>query len=189
MLQYGFVVVNSNHNVSYDHEKNTKIRFSKIKLQELKSHRCPVIAKLDASAMTKKINSPVFKYAKLDFCNEIRQSAYYAFDTLTHKNIVPAFITETNEIKDLSDVLSDSEKKAFFTIISYLRCRYIRAEKRHPDVHFLSQAESDNFSATELDLSEDEIIKLFGRLPSMASNDDDSVDSSEYIPDTFGKLN
>ena len=186
MLEYGFVVVSDDRELSYDHIKKRHFPISRIKMRELKSHRCNVLATQDFSKIAKRVETPLFRYEEEEFCPEKIQSAFYALDTMTRKNIIPVFLPETQQVKDLGSVLTEAEKKAFLNIVFHLRTAYLHPETRHPSEFFLKQ-KPNKFLADEMALSDDEFTQLFGRLPNISTSEA-IADQSRYIPENFSKL-
>ncbi len=185
MLQYGFVVAENELNLSYDHSNKHQIRVPQIKIRELESQRCPTIARWNSEIYGNRCSTPILEYLSDEFSEESKQSAFYAFDNLTNKNIVPVFMPQSREFKDLNSVLSGDEQEKFVKVVAYLRKKYIKLEKRHPDPNFMNVEPS--FSSSEISLSEDEIIELFGRLPKLSDSHIPTLrDRVSYIPDKFG---
>ena len=187
MLQYGFVVIEDDKNLYYDHFNKHQIRLPQIKISELNSHRCPSIASWHSQNQGNRCSTPVLEYKLSQYGDETKQSAFYAFDTLTQHKVIPVYLPRIREFKDLNSVLSETEQEKFEKVISYLRQKYIKLEKRHPDPNFANY--EPNFSSAEIEMSEDEIIELFGRLPKISDAHIPTLqDKISFIPDKIRNM-
>ena len=187
MLQYGFIVADADRQLSYDHYCLRTIRIPKQRLEYLVSDRCPNIASRDFTLSRSVCRSPIFKYTSVDFCDEHFQSAFYALDTLTNKNVIPVYIPETLQVKDLRFILNDNEQEKFNCLHKYLRDLYVKVQKRHPIKNFCALS-SSAYSASELELSEEEVRAMFGRLPEKAKEMSENQDIN-FIPDGVRRYN
>ena len=164
-LQYGFVVFLSGSRATYDHKVKARMPYADTLLARLSQPEVPVIAREAKVVDGTAVSSPVFKYASSRTSVDSYQSAYYLTDTLMRKGMLPVFLPETGEVKDLMPLLTKSQREDAKLVIQILCARYIKATKRHPKRNFMV-AECDSVDPHMLNMSDSEILAIFGRLPS-----------------------
>jgi len=165
LLKYGFVVELDGEAV-YDHVVKARLPYADKLFKTLKSDDCPVVAKRCQVASEEGITSPVFCYKGFNGGFDSFQSAYYLSDALTRKRALPVYLAETGEVKNLMPLLNDEERKDALTVVHILRARYITPEIRHPQKAFMQRnIEDETMSSEMIDISDEDILKIFGRLP------------------------
>ena len=186
LKDYGFIVADE-AGFSFDHEKKVSLELPSEKTQELCVDKFPVLARLDGSDGTLHLKSPVFRYVNQNISDEPYQSAFYAFDNLTKQNIIPVYIAATGEVKDLKHILDDAQRASFGHLAKHLRRKYLREDIRHPQKYFLKDLDSQ-IATTELDMSDAEVLALFGRLPKAFEAEFQPRDTAEFIPEKLRNI-
>ncbi|MFT5085631.1 MAG: hypothetical protein ACI9Y1_003692 [Lentisphaeria bacterium] len=168
-LNFGLVVNLSGHYV-YDHILHNVISYAD-NIADLLANAKP-IASLYSTSEHASVNSPIFRYEQKTGGLEWFQSAYYLVDSLTRKNILPVYLPKTREVKDLYRLISQENRRDAVAdaVIQILRARYIRAASRKPSKSFMEQQiTADTISPDTIEMSDEEMLKLFGRLPVSAA--------------------
>lgn len=166
LLKFGFVVFLDGV-ATYDHVVRAGMPYADKLFDALKASSSPAIAKRFYAAHEEGISSPLFCHTCPKSGIESFQSAYYLCDALTRKGILPVYIPSTGEVKDLMPLLSDEQKEDAKAIIQILKARYVRAAARKPERGFMvPKDETDCVDSSTIQLSDAEILRIFGRLPS-----------------------
>lgn len=166
LLRYGFVVF-LDGKATYDHVVRGRMAYADALMSELKSDKHPVLAKRFYAAHEGGVQSPLFGYVSPKSGIESFQSAYYLSDALMRKGMLPVYIAETGEVKDLMPLLADDAiRKDAEAVIQILRARYIKADKRKPTKGFMVRKdESEGVAFDTVELSDAEMLAIFGKLP------------------------
>ena len=196
-LKYGFVVSLNGH-YFYDHVLKNVVPYTELPthLPQLLENTKP-IAKLYGTPEHGTVKSPVFRYEETSGGLECFQSAYYLVDSLTRKSILPVYFPETGEVKDLFALLPKSHQNEAKAVIQILRARYIRPASRKPSKCFMQEqsalARSDARDANDtqmIEMSDEEMLKVFGRLPvSISIHEDEPIegDNDAFISDSVAR--
>jgi len=176
---------------AYDHIACNAIHYAAPLARKLKCNLHPAVARRFHTSNAGRVSSPIFRYE----CNmagvESFQSAFYLLDALTRKGILPVYFPETEEVKDLMPLLNERQTEGAKNVIAILRTRYVQLACRHPEPGFmLTQYHNDDADTGTVDLSDDEIMKIFGRLPVSANNPEINHDSNEdcgFISDNVAR--
>lgn len=188
LLRFGFVV-DIKGEVIYDHVVNARMEYANGLLAELKTSSQPVIARRCIVASEEGVKSPVFKYEGANNVLSTFQSAYYLSDALTRKGILPLYFPDTEEVKNLMPLLDESQKADAQAVVAILRARYIKPEIRHPDKAFLSsQNRETDMSSESIQLSDTEMLKIFGRLPAREHDQSNQSEAGDlFISDNVAR--
>ncbi|WP_370980121.1 hypothetical protein [Agaribacterium sp. ZY112] len=163
-LKYGFVVYLDDDKAVYDDKVLARLPYADALFNRLSGSEHPCVAREAVHVNGIKVSSPVFKYENKRGSIESYQSAYYLTDALMRKGMLPVFLPETGEVKDLLPLLTKEQRDDAILVIQILQARYIKTEKRHPSRNFMP-AQDVSLDSSMLDLSDAEIMAIFGRLP------------------------
>lgn len=168
MLKYGFVVFLDGE-ATYDHVVQAKLPYANDLLTELKCSTQPVIAQRHYPSQDTSqdigVSSPLFRYVSSKSGIDSYQSAFYLADALMRKTVLPVYLPETGEVKDLMPLLTDEQKLDAKIALQILRARYIKTAERKPASCFMIRGESSRYDSDTIELSDEEMLKIFGRLP------------------------
>ncbi|WP_143247597.1 hypothetical protein [Agaribacterium haliotis] len=163
-LKYGFVVFSGQGQALYDDRVKARMPYADSLYERLCSSEVPSIARLTDVVNGTQISSPVFKYEGSRHGIDSYQSAYYLTDALMRKGMLPVFLSESGEVKNILPLLTKEQRKDAMLVIQILQARYIKSDERHPAPNFMVNDEPEYDSLT-LELSDSEILAIFGRLP------------------------
>ncbi len=171
LLKYGFIIYLKGE-ATYDHLVQAKMPYANGLIEELQSTRHPVIAQryYPSAENGQGVSSPLFRYISPKSGISSYQSAYYLADALMRKGVLPVYIKATGEVKDLMPLLTREQKQDAIIIMQILRARYIKAEKRRPAKSFMIIDESTSYDAETIEISNDDMLRIFGRMPSESDN-------------------
>ncbi len=188
LLKFGFVV-DIRGSAIYDHVVNARMEYADALISKLKSDVYPVIARRCQAASEEGVRSPVFQYQGACNVSSTFQSAYYLSDALTRKEILPVYFPETGEVKNLMPLLDEEQKEDALAVIQILRARYIKPEIRHPEKSFLcGRSDNGNLDSETINISDEEILKIFGRLPVSSQDKHENLSSDGFISDNVARV-
>jgi|GEM_PF-2688205 len=168
MLKYGFVAFIDGE-ATYDHVVRAKLPYADDLLPKLQCSTHPVIAQRHYPAQNAgenaNVTSPIFRHVSSKCGIDSYQSAYYLTDSLTRKDVLPVYLPETGEVKDLMPLLNEEQKRDAKTALQILRARYIKAAGRKPAEYFMVKNDVNTYDSDTIELSDEEMMKIFGRLP------------------------
>lgn len=167
LLEYGFVVYLKGE-ATYDHVVKAKLPYANKLIAELQCATHPIIAQRFYPSEESGVRSPIFRYVSTRSGIGSYQSAYYLADALMRKGVLPVYIRATGEVKDLMPLLSEDQKRDAMMAMQILRARYIKADKRQPAKAFMVKTEFAEIDSSTIELSDQDMMKIFGRLPGAA---------------------
>ncbi len=190
MLSYGFVV-HIDGLFIYDHALCNAIDYATPLIEELKTTKHSAIAKRFDPPHEHGVSSPIFRHESSIPGVESFQSAYYLMDALTAKQMLPVFLPETEEVKDLMPLLSEDERTDALSIIQILRARYLKTEQREPHAAFMvAEYRKTAVDPKVVNLSDADMLKIFGRLPNVEKSETpvkNSGNQEQYISEVVAR--